>query len=62
MSKQMIRFFGSLFDGYFLGRAATYAFMQEWKSAYIYTVVGLVLTGIDLISMVRDHKGESEEN
>lgn len=55
-----MRFLGYLFDGYFLGRAATYAFMQEWKSALVYTVVGLFFTGIDLISIVLDYKNEKE--
>lgn len=60
MTKRIMRFCSYLFDGYFLGRAATYAFMQDWKAALLYAVVGLFLTGIDLISIVWDYKNKKE--
>ena len=59
MYKQIIRMIAHIMDGMLIGSTITCMAMQEYKSALIFGVFGILTTISDVIIMIEDHnKGE----
>lgn len=54
MKKQIIRMIAHIMDGMLIGATITCMAMQEYKSALIFGIFGILTTVLDVITVVED--------
>lgn len=61
MKKQIIKLIAHIMDGMLIGSAIVCMAMQEYKSALIFGVFGILTTTVDVITVIEDCKKVEED-
>lgn len=57
MKKQIIRMIAHIIDGMLIGAAIICLVIQEYKSAFIFSAIGILAIMADTITMIKDCSG-----